>query len=150
VVARVLLCSFEGILGGCEGVAMQFWGYSGWLLGCCYTVLKIFWVLQCSFQGILGGNLSLNSILLYHLTVIYFYHLTLIYFTRVLLCSFDVILDSYSGVAMQFWGYSGWLLGCCYAVLRVFWMVTRVLLCSFEGILGGCEGVAMQFWGYSG
>ncbi len=34
-------------------------------------------------------------------------------------------------VARWLLGYSGWLLGCCYAVARVFWVVARVLL-------GGC------------
>ncbi len=34
-------------------------------------------------------------------------------------------------VARRLLGYSGWLLGCCYAVARVFWVVARVLL-------GGC------------
>ncbi len=34
-------------------------------------------------------------------------------------------------VARRLLGYSGWLLGCCYAVARVFWVVARALL-------GGC------------
>ncbi len=31
---------------------------------------------------------------------------------------------------MQLLGYSGWVLGCCYAVARVTGVVARVLLCG--------------------
>ncbi len=31
---------------------------------------------------------------------------------------------------MQLLGYSGWLLGCCYAVAKVTGVVARVLLCG--------------------
>jgi len=40
-------------------------------------------------------------------------------------------------------GCSGWLLGCCYALARVFWVVPGAFLC-------GCKGVAMRLLGYSG
>ncbi len=41
-------------------------------------------------------------------------------------------------VARRFLGYSGWLLGCCYAVARVFWMVARWLLGCSGWLLGRC------------
>ncbi len=41
-------------------------------------------------------------------------------------------------VARRLLGYSGWLLGCCYAVARVFWMVARRLLGCSGWLLGGC------------
>ncbi len=41
-------------------------------------------------------------------------------------------------VARRLLGYSGWLLGCCYAVARVFWMVARWLLGCSGWLLGGC------------
>ncbi len=51
---------------------------------------------------------------------------------------------------MRLLGYSGWLLGCCYAVARVFWVVARVLLCGLlgysGGLLGCCYAVARVFW----
>jgi len=67
---------------------------------------------------------------------------------RVLLCG---TYGGCSGVAMQVVGliatvllwYSGWLLGCCYVVSRVFLMIARVLLC---GTLCGCCAVAMVLW----
>ncbi len=41
-------------------------------------------------------------------------------------------------VARRLLGYSGWLLGCCYAVARVFWMVARVFWVVARALLGGC------------
>ncbi len=41
-------------------------------------------------------------------------------------------------VARRLLGYSGWLLGCCYAVARVFWMVARWLLGCSGWLLGRC------------
>ncbi len=41
-------------------------------------------------------------------------------------------------VARRLLEYSGWLLGCCYAVARVFWMVARWLLGCSGWLLGGC------------
>ncbi len=41
-------------------------------------------------------------------------------------------------VARRLLGYSGWLLGCCYAVARVFWMVARWLLGCSGWLLGCC------------
>ncbi len=41
-------------------------------------------------------------------------------------------------VARPLLGYSGWLLGCCYAVARVFWMVARVFWVVARALLGGC------------
>ncbi len=41
-------------------------------------------------------------------------------------------------VARRLLGYSGWLLGCCYAVARVFWMVARVFWVVARWLLGGC------------
>ncbi len=38
---------------------------------------------------------------------------------------------------MQFLGYSGWFLKCCYAVARVLGVVARVLL-RYSGWLLGC------------
>ncbi len=40
-------------------------------------------------------------------------------------------------VARRLLGYSGWLLGCCYAVARVFWMVARVFWVVARALLGG-------------
>ncbi len=34
--------------------------------------------------------------------------------------------------------YSGWLLRCCSVVARVLWVVARLLLCSCKGTRGGC------------
>ncbi len=61
---------------------------------------------------------------------------------------------------MQLLEFSGWLLlGRCYAVTRVFWVVaSRVLLCGCEGVLYGWYavvqahfyGVAMRLIGYLG
>ncbi len=44
-------------------------------------------------------------------------------------------------VARRLLGYSGWVLGCCYAVARVFWMllgVARVFWVVARALLGGC------------
>ncbi len=41
-------------------------------------------------------------------------------------------------VARRLLGCSGWLLGCCYAVARVFWMVARWLLGCSGWLLGRC------------
>ena len=41
-------------------------------------------------------------------------------------------------VARQLLRYLGWLLRCCYAVARVFWVVARWLLGGCYGNLGGC------------
>ncbi len=41
-------------------------------------------------------------------------------------------------VARRLLGYSWWLLGCCYAVARVFWMVARWLLGCSGWLLGRC------------
>ncbi len=41
-------------------------------------------------------------------------------------------------VARLLLGYSGWLLGCCYAVARVFWMAARWLLGCSGLLLGRC------------
>ncbi len=41
-------------------------------------------------------------------------------------------------VARRLLGYIGWLLGCCYAVARVFWMVARWLLGCSGWLLGRC------------
>ncbi len=41
-------------------------------------------------------------------------------------------------VARRLLGYSGWLLGCCYVVARVFWMVARWLLGCSGWLLGRC------------
>ncbi len=41
-------------------------------------------------------------------------------------------------VARRLLGYSGRLLGCCYAVARVFWMVARWLLGCSGWLLGCC------------
>ncbi len=46
---------------------------------------------------------------------------------------------------MRLLGYSGWLLGCCYVVAKLFWMVTRVLW--LPGYLGWLLG---QLLGYPG
>jgi len=42
VVARVLLCSYYGVMGSCQSVAMQLLGCYGWLSGCCYVVARVF------------------------------------------------------------------------------------------------------------
>ncbi len=44
-------------------------------------------------------------------------------------------------VARRLLRYSGWLLWCCYAVARVFWVVVKVFLVVARVLLGGCWGV---------
>ncbi len=39
---------------------------------------------------------------------------------------------------MRLLGYPGWLLGCCYVVAKVFWLVARMLICGCYGSRGGC------------
>lgn len=54
----------------------------------------------------------------------------------------------YYGVAMQSLRYSGWLLGYCYVLPKVFWMVARTL-CNFlmcsRWLLWRCYAVAKLF-----
>lgn len=129
-------------------------GYSGWVLGHCYVVTE--WLLQLCcmismiFQIVARVLVGISE--------------------WVLRCCFEVtreILDCCYGVAIQFPGYSGWWLGCCYQdilggcqgpalwllgitgwllqcccmVSRIFQIVARKLLCSQQGFLGGCQGI---------
>jgi len=47
VVTKLVLRGCLGILGGCKGVDIQLPWYSGWLLGCCFAVARVFEVVAC-------------------------------------------------------------------------------------------------------
>ncbi len=47
-----------------------------------------------------------------------------------LLYSHYKVVGGCQGVAMQSLECCGWLLGCCYAAIRMLWVVDRELLCS--------------------
>lgn len=54
----MLMCSWSGVLGGCQGIAVWLLGYFSWSLGCCYVIAREFCVvarmLLGSCLGILG------------------------------------------------------------------------------------------------
>ncbi len=64
--SRVLLCSFYGVVGGCQGVAKVYWVVVAMVLSviakCCYKADRVMWVvfrvLLCSCYGVVGGWLS--------------------------------------------------------------------------------------------